>query len=864
MSKIIGGLKTSDVIIDSGSGEFTIPTDINGYLNKREAVLSLPTTQAWYEFKSGSELDDSSDNSYSLIEIGGPVIFTDSYRGLGNIVKTTSTSALEAPSGLAGAVSNTSFTMTTWFNRDETPDATEYPLLEVSRDNLRNLSLQIALLNGQIIIRNTGQNPNSIPLATSTTTTYNDGLWHHLVVVIDTSLIIYIDGIDKTSNFAISNPPASWLGVSGLNKYYIGNSPTIDAAYLLPLLLLPFDDDVFLLNDISGNNITGITNNGVTQGTSDPPPRDAVAVFDGSSDIVVNDSSFNNSLNLSTNYTLACWFESTQIPIGHFLQLVSISEKITLSILGSSLQLSRTVLSGFVSPEVVMTFNTFLGTDDSFNNTPITNVNGVTISGGFATFNGSNTYFSMTDSDLNTRLSGLSTMSYGCWFRSTASADRTLIRITGSSSNAMKLSLSNGQLSCFHFVGGTITLFFVTTSPPLYNDGIWHHVVFCTGTSGGNQLYVDGVQNTSLFYFTGNASTNSILPTVTGTPTFGSDVNTGDVWLGDMDGIFISSSRYSSGEVSSLFGLARTNELTFNFRGTTTSLNVNDGNWHHAIVVLGPSSNKMYVDGTLQTLSYSSGSSSTRGKLVSVPESLTIGRASEPFYVGSLDNVFVSTSAYSDSEALELFSVTNNFEAMYPNVAPYLTNYTISDGVLTSQQISDIYDGGCIDQPFNVKSDLRVDNLTVTGSIYSPRFITSSHIRINSTNQSQSQFWESLDFDTMIYQVGSDITFSGKTFTLNSGGVYMITAQLYFAPSATGSRSIRVFANGTTVYGRNESPNNGASIGVRMSTATMIYYDGVSPSSYTFTIDSGQGSGGNLDVLIGNTEPTQVAIVKIS
>ena len=138
MSKIIPSLRTASLDLD----------------DRATVLLSGSVqTESWYEFKTGSELIDSSGNSNTLTEIG-TVTFSAEYNGMNNVAQTSSADYFTSP--IAPALSDQNFTFTCWFNRSAVT-SDEYRFLNLLTDDNTTTSFEISLLDGQIIIRNTGE-----------------------------------------------------------------------------------------------------------------------------------------------------------------------------------------------------------------------------------------------------------------------------------------------------------------------------------------------------------------------------------------------------------------------------------------------------------------------------------------------------------------------------------------------------------------------------------------------------------------------------------------------------------------------------------------------------------------------------------
>ena len=125
---------------------------------------------------------------------------------------------------------------------------------------------------------------------------------------------------------------------------------------------------------------------------------------------------------------------------------------------------------------------------------------------------------------------------------------------------------------------------------------------------------------------------------------------------GTFETIFSISDTADTGSYAALF-LGASGYLTYEVRENgvlqlavyKSDIAINDGNWHHVAVTIGPSGNSLYVDGVLATagqLTYDAGSASTQRFFSSVSslDSMAIGRNQDSsggkwYTTGSLDDV---------------------------------------------------------------------------------------------------------------------------------------------------------------------------------------------------------------------------------
>jgi hypothetical protein len=202
---------------------------------------------SWYQFESNANrLVDSGLNGNNLSEVGTPpVAYFSEVSGMVNVIQTNSSVHLEyteTPLGIADA----DFSFTCWFrNKLNDLSPTDYMLayFDVSSTGLTS-GLLIYLRNGIVVIFAEGQSGN--PLLQSADI-YNDNIWHHLAVVISTTVIggdtltVYIDGVDETSNFTLSGTPTTWRAVATVDRMTIG-------AYYAPVAIRPLSEHPFIAN----------------------------------------------------------------------------------------------------------------------------------------------------------------------------------------------------------------------------------------------------------------------------------------------------------------------------------------------------------------------------------------------------------------------------------------------------------------------------------------------------------------------------------------------------------------------------------------------------------------------------------------
>jgi hypothetical protein len=90
--------------------------------------------------------------------------------------------------------------------------------------------------------------------------------------------------------------------------------------------------------------------------------------------------------------------------------------------------------------------------------------------------------------------------------------------------------------------------------------------------------------------------------------------------------------------------------------GATSSVGLNDGNWHHVVAILNPSSLALYIDGAAKTVS--SGVSSTPATFTNFDFPVGIGARNvrgtfDSLFLGTLDEVAIYNYALSSARILK-------------------------------------------------------------------------------------------------------------------------------------------------------------------------------------------------------------------
>ncbi|GKS64187.1 hypothetical protein YTPLAS72_14910 [Nitrospira sp.] len=222
---------------------------------------------------------------------------------------------------------------------------------------------------------------------------------------------------------------------------------------------------------------------------------------------------------------------------------------------------------------------------------------------------------------------------------------------------------------------------------------------------------------------------------------------------GTFETIFSISDTADTGSYASLF-LGASGYLTYEVMENgvmqlavyKSDIAINDGNWHHVAVTIGPSGNSLYVDGVLATagqLTYDTGNASTQSFFSSVSslDSMAIGRnqdssGSKWYATGSLDDVRLYDRVLSTTEVANLaddLALTDTDTVAITvnpvNDAPTITNlsgdslaYNEGDGAVVIEQggnalVADVdstnFDTGTLTVSFTAGSDSAEDVLGI-------------------------------------------------------------------------------------------------------------------------------------------------------
>jgi hypothetical protein len=198
----------------------------------------------WYEFINGNLLGDSSGNSNTLtsVDFFTNTQYLDEYRGRQNVVRTQFgvNGSHFLQSNIAAGVNSSDMTLSTWFLLEpSTQTGNLYMLFYVDNDSPivgvggEIDSIQIYISNatemGRVAVRYRTPSP-FIDYTVESTTTYDDGIWHHFVTVITTSSVtVYVDN-EVVTLIPTGTPPSNFDPQNTVNRfsigaYYFGASP---------------------------------------------------------------------------------------------------------------------------------------------------------------------------------------------------------------------------------------------------------------------------------------------------------------------------------------------------------------------------------------------------------------------------------------------------------------------------------------------------------------------------------------------------------------------------------------------------------------------------------------------------------------
>lgn len=108
--------------------------------------------------------------------------------------------------------------------------------------------------------------------------------------------------------------------------------------------------------------------------------------------------------------------------------------------------------------------------------------------------------------------------------------------------------------------------------------------------------------------------------------------------------------------------------------------------------------------------------------------------------------------------------------------------------------------------------------------------------------------WQAVTWDAESFDTDGIFTASSTTFTIKTPGLYIVTASVAFAASATGVRSIRVTKGGAAILiGQYEATATaGAAAGRQVAGMLSL------AAADTLTVEAFQNSGGNLAYTVGS------------
>ncbi|MCB0482883.1 MAG: hypothetical protein KDC83_15750, partial [Flavobacteriales bacterium] len=269
----------SDFDINSTSGVVTVASG---------ASLDFETTPSLYlQYEVSSE----SEKDTAWIEI--QLIDVSTYAGMGNALELDGSNDRIIVAHDASLNLN-SFTAEAWFKTSQTAGAYKRILIKRAGTGSQNYSLTVH--NGKPHVRMDASGGKQA----EGTTLVNDGKWHHMAGVHNTStneLILYVDGVEVAKTTSVPDPLTGSLelsigGTNGFSDNFEGKIDEIriwgvaktaqeiednfriraNAADANLVAYYNFDENSGTsLSDISGNNLTGtLTNMSGSEWTSGP------------------------------------------------------------------------------------------------------------------------------------------------------------------------------------------------------------------------------------------------------------------------------------------------------------------------------------------------------------------------------------------------------------------------------------------------------------------------------------------------------------------------------------------------------------------------------------------------------------------
>jgi hypothetical protein len=267
--------------------------------------------------------------------------------------------------------------------------------------------------------------------------------------------------------------------------------------------------------------------------------------------------------------------------------------------------------------------------------------------------------------------------------------------------------------------------------------------------------------------------------------------------------------------------------------------------------------NRFYIDGVEITPTYATGNASSEplpSSLVTVSlfDQVTSGGSPNGNYSNcDMDDVFILGSSITGDEANILYNnrggsnYINYTSIPAHNEVVYTSKLTCNDDFKFANGSQALY------------STLQSDSYGYANWVGS-KVIMRQH---DTSTQSINDFsWTTMVTDETIFDSG-DITQSSDVYTFPEAGVYLCQMDVHFANNATNIRAIRFLDSNNVERGRVDEQNNGAGTGVRLSTASIVYYDGI--GTYTITPQVFQNSGGALALSGTTANPLKVSIVKL-
>lgn len=171
------------------------------------ALLASANLQAYYRFNNGARTTDTSANARTLTEVGSPTSTINGQYGYGAVTSSAGdyfTRANSTTTDLMG-LGHGPFTLTGWFRRSAEISSGQEGMLDWIRwdgTNVSNTQLAYLYNSGTFQLELKRDASGGVVIQTANQTLGIRA--HHIAVVLDTTLTLYVDGVNVLS-FTSSN-----------------------------------------------------------------------------------------------------------------------------------------------------------------------------------------------------------------------------------------------------------------------------------------------------------------------------------------------------------------------------------------------------------------------------------------------------------------------------------------------------------------------------------------------------------------------------------------------------------------------------------------------------------------------------------